>query len=168
MSYFADLTPHTYTETNGASVLNVGWLDASHPFPQGETTPAFRESLRHLCERPILLHRGFHVCQFCPDDDRNVSPPVHPERRGNGQIWVQGADGVWYAAPAMVFHYVTEHRYLPPAAFIEAVFHPAAAEKMATLQRLHLEAVNCQREDFERFLKAVPMREPVETDRVPE
>jgi hypothetical protein len=47
----------------------------------------------------------------------------------------------------------------------------AAAEKMAALQTLeHLrrEAASGKREDFERFLAAVPRREPAETDRLPE
>lgn len=44
----------------------------------------------------------------------------------------------------------------------------AAAEKMAalrTLEYLRREAADANREDFERFLAAVPHREPIETDR---
>jgi hypothetical protein len=47
----------------------------------------------------------------------------------------------------------------------------AAAEKMAsmqTLQHLRREAASGRREDFERFLAAVPRREVEETDRLPE
>jgi parvulin-like peptidyl-prolyl isomerase len=47
----------------------------------------------------------------------------------------------------------------------------AAAEKMAalmTLNYLRREAAQGRREDFERFLAAVPHREPDETDRLPE
>ncbi len=47
----------------------------------------------------------------------------------------------------------------------------AAAEKMAamrTLDYLRREGSNGRREDFDRFLAAVPKREPVETDRLPE
>jgi Arc/MetJ-type ribon-helix-helix transcriptional regulator len=47
----------------------------------------------------------------------------------------------------------------------------AAAEKMAalrTLDYLRREAANGRREDFDRFLAAVPDREPIETDRMPE
>ena len=45
----------------------------------------------------------------------------------------------------------------------------AAAEKIAALQTLDFlrnEAANGNREDFERFLSAVPRREPIETDRL--
>ena len=47
----------------------------------------------------------------------------------------------------------------------------AAAEKMAammTLDHLRREAAQGKREDFERFLAAVPHRTPEETDRLPE
>lgn len=47
----------------------------------------------------------------------------------------------------------------------------AAAEKMAALRTLDFlrhEASLGRREDFERFLAAVPHREPSETDRLPE
>lgn len=45
----------------------------------------------------------------------------------------------------------------------------AAAEKVAamrTLEYLRREAASGRREDFERFLAAVPSREPIETDRL--
>lgn len=126
MSYFADLTPHTYTPTNGEDVLNVGWLDVSEDYQRGETSSEFRTALQRLSANPIILHRGFHMCQFCPAEDARIWPPSHPERLGNGQIRVRSADGVWYAAPVMIYHYVVEHGYRPPAAFIEAALHPAA------------------------------------------
>jgi hypothetical protein len=47
----------------------------------------------------------------------------------------------------------------------------AAAEKMAamrTLEYLRAEAASGRREDFERFLAAVPKRELPESDRLPE
>jgi len=127
MSYFEDLTPHTYTPTDGETVLNVGWLDSAHPFPRGQTSPEFRDALRRLCERPVHLHRGLHYCQFCP----GPWPSDRPERMGNGQIRIKRSDGVWYAAPTMVHHYVSEHGYLPPAEFMETVLHPAAIAEEA-------------------------------------
>ena len=47
----------------------------------------------------------------------------------------------------------------------------AAAEKMSalmTVNYLQREAAQVNREDFERFLAAVPRREPDENDRLPE
>jgi hypothetical protein len=135
MSYFADLTPHTYTPTGDQPVLNVGWLDSAYPFCRGETTAEFRHALHQLCQRPIWLARGFHECPFCPLVLRwwplaNLRvwlwPPARPPRLGNGQIRIKGGAGVWYAAPTLVEHYVVVHQYLPPAEFVQAVLSPAA------------------------------------------
>jgi hypothetical protein len=120
MTYFADLSPYLYTGPE-PDVLNIGWLDAAYPFRQGETSPEFQEALGRLVERPILLHRGFQVCGFCPRKRRNDHLA-----RGNGQIRVLGRNGIWYAAPTMVHHYVVAHQYQPPAEFADAVLNPAA------------------------------------------
>lgn len=53
---------------------------------------------------------------------------------------------------------------------VEQFLASAAAEKMAalrTLEYLRREAGSGRREDFERFLAAVPAREPLESDRMP-
>ena len=54
---------------------------------------------------------------------------------------------------------------------IDQFLASAAAEKMAalrTLDYLRREAAGGHREDFERFLAAVPDQEPIEADRMPE
>jgi hypothetical protein len=54
---------------------------------------------------------------------------------------------------------------------IDQFLASAAAEKMAalrTLDYLRSEAAKGNREAFDRFLSAVPNREPTETDRLPE
>jgi len=54
---------------------------------------------------------------------------------------------------------------------IDQFLASAAAEKMAalmTVDYLRRQAARGQREDFERFLAAVPHREPDESDRLPE
>lgn len=40
---------------------------------------------------------------------------------GNGEVEVKGAAGSGYRAPTLLYHYVTEHGYLPPQEFIDAV-----------------------------------------------
>ncbi len=54
---------------------------------------------------------------------------------------------------------------------IDQFLASAAAEKLAALRTvnyLRREVAGARREDFERFLAAVPDREPIERDRVPE
>jgi hypothetical protein len=40
---------------------------------------------------------------------------------GNGEILVVGATGTAFLAPTLIFHYVAEHGYRPPAVFAEAL-----------------------------------------------
>lgn len=54
---------------------------------------------------------------------------------------------------------------------IDQFLASAAAEKMAalrTLDYLPSEAAGGRRDEFEKFLAAVPDREPIETDRLPQ
>ena len=125
MSYFPDLTPHTYTDTDGLNILNIGWLDAAYSFQKGEPAAGFLEALRELCAHPVKLHRGFHDCQFCP----GTTSGMYDGMRANGQIRIMAATGSWYAAPRLIYHYVTVHHYAPPAAFVETVLCPAAVAK---------------------------------------
>ena len=55
---------------------------------------------------------GVHECDLCP-------PGEGPE--GNGEVRIPGAPGLAYAAPSLIIHYITEHGYQPPEAFIDAV-----------------------------------------------
>jgi hypothetical protein len=113
MAFFSDLTDHTYTPPCGLKLLNVGWLDVGNAYPIGPCDAEFRDALCDLCQNPVFLHRGTHSCWYCRQLSRNVE--------GNGQIRLAGKEGIWYAAPTLVHHYVTCHEYLPPVDFIDAV-----------------------------------------------
>lgn len=119
MAYFKDLTPYTYSSGTFAEqtdAVNVGWLEQPWPFETGEVPRGFVDRLYALAQRPINLYRGSHTC-WCG------------HATGNGDIRVVGADGVTYAAPVLVAHYVSAHRYKPPQAFIDAVMTlPPAAD----------------------------------------
>ena len=136
------------TPENLLKELNVGWLDDTHPFNIGDVSEEFVDALFDLCLNPSNQMRGFHVCPFCS------TPPSSPMRikrggqemvidvpqhmfmeRGGRKAWlgsaeirVSGKDGIIYAAPTMVYHYVAAHNYLPPDEFIQAVLSSTAAE----------------------------------------
>lgn len=116
--YFQDLTPYEYSRNRiFAKTLNIGWLSREHAFPIGDTPEEFRQVLNLLSTSPINLCAGHHDCEFC-------GPLPRSSFEGNGEIRVPAADGdIVYMAPQLVAHYVEVHRYLPPAAFIEAVLN---------------------------------------------
>jgi len=105
-------------------VLNVGWLDPPHEFARGTVSDVFIAQLGRLVSKPQRATRGFHRCRFCqPTSDEILRCKIDGVLRGLGhaEIDVTAADGTVYAAPTLIYHYVTVHGYRPPDEFIEAV-----------------------------------------------
>jgi hypothetical protein len=107
--YFPDLTPFN---ARRVEYVAVGWLSREHPFPRGESPPAFVKRLAKLVEVPCCLTLGLHRCEFCDK---------HPAAAGNGQIHLPHGAGRWYCAPQLIHHYVVAHSYRAPDEFITAV-----------------------------------------------
>jgi hypothetical protein len=86
------------------------------------------DRLVELCGNPVNLTRGFHHCNLCPlpaegqfPEPVTVATPDGEVMVGHGEIRVTGEDGVTYASPDLIVHYVTVHRYRPPQKFVDAV-----------------------------------------------
>jgi hypothetical protein len=65
---------------------------------------------------------------------------------------VVAEDGTWLAAPNLIYRYVRDHRYAPPATFVEAEW--ADREQRAALVAAHREAVGW--DDPDRPLGRMP------------
>jgi hypothetical protein len=94
--------------------------------------------MKLLATKPVELYRGRHICEVCirPEGlvetyipNRGKLKLVDPEsewgkwraqRSSNGEIRVT-SEGIIYAAPVLIVHYIEEHGYLPPAQFLEAI-----------------------------------------------
>nr|CAP47612.1 putative integron gene cassette protein [uncultured bacterium] len=128
MAFFEDLTPYAYHRPeefpNG---LNVGWLSEDHSFQKGTVDSLILEKLEQLALKPEHRCRGVHHCEFCPPpiykrvEGKFASEVVRDCPNGNGEIWVEAADGAVFVAPVLVAHYIREHDYLSPAEFLDAV-----------------------------------------------
>jgi hypothetical protein len=112
MAYYEDLTPYNYTHYCEKE-LNVGWLQKGQPFSVGKTPEIFLEQLKWFAEKPFTIFHSAeqHKCEFCDSQ----------ETFDSGEIRVVGANGVVYAAPKMIVHYIEAHGYLPPQEFVDAV-----------------------------------------------
>ena len=133
MTHFPDLTPYAYAPSPDPA-FNVGWLDASAPFPTGPTPTAFHQKLLAYCRPQYVVrrYRGVQTCPFCAGPQTVVQVGSGGEQitLGNGEIRVIGTEVV-YAAPTLIYHYVVDHGYRPPQAFVEAVLAgpgPGSAE----------------------------------------
>jgi hypothetical protein len=121
MAYYPDLSPYTY-DADDREMLNVGWLSRDHPYATGVAPEGLVEALEELARRAENVQRGMHFCELCPDFPtarQNTS-------RGNifigsGEICVPNGEGITYASPAMIVHYVADHSYLPPEDYCRSV-----------------------------------------------
>lgn len=67
---------------------------------------------------------GFHECTFCNDDPKTyltIEKDGETVGFGHAEIWIFGPEGKAYAAPTLIYHYVTRHHYAPPDEFVQAV-----------------------------------------------
>lgn len=108
--FYEDLSPYQYQSvpTGLPGVFNVGWLGSSAP-QVGDIDEDAAQRIVGLCEAPIIITRGHHICGLCNGFN------------GNGEVWIPGDNGRVYASPTMLAHYVTAHRYLTPPEFLKAV-----------------------------------------------
>jgi hypothetical protein len=126
MGVFEDLTPYTYSQ--GEAMLNVGWLGPRLPFSVGQVDSEVLSRIAWLClHETVEQVRGTYDCELCPPapvqdgvEAYLTQEGVKPCLLGSSEIRVPG-DGVVYAAPSLVLHYLVDHDYLPPAVFLRAV-----------------------------------------------
>lgn len=124
MSYFKDLTPYRYFHMPGHGALNVGWIDAERPLPTGDVPANFIHRLEVLSRVRVNQTRGLFACGFCPGRQSGVKKyKAHDGimHLGSAEIRVIAPDRTLYACPDLLLHYIREHHYLPPQAFVEAV-----------------------------------------------
>jgi hypothetical protein len=136
VTHYADLSAYEYTDPpeDGDRHLNIGWLDAEHPFTKGVLGDEALERLDNLRSSPVNLFRGSHACDFCLAELRTQLPETGTAlisalrdtgALGNGEIVVKGAEA-WYHAPVLITHYIRRHGYLPPQEFVDAVLATGA------------------------------------------
>jgi hypothetical protein len=132
------LSGYSYGRQPEPEVKNVGWLCVSHQFETGPVPEGFIDRLSGS-GKPVNCYRGFHECELClaaaAETGTKLSwaeVPGHPESdySGNGELRVTGVDGTVYAAPMLILHYVSEHEYRPPDAFIDVLWVQGTGENV--------------------------------------
>jgi len=46
-------------------------------------------------------------------------------RLGSAEVWVEGRSGRMYASPNLIYHYIRDCGYQPPAEYVQAVLELA-------------------------------------------
>ena len=138
-----DLTPYTGCDADemlGLDPLAIGWLDRRTNFVEGNVPKGFIEKLKAFCH-PSLAVCTVGKARPCGLDHHTVAPidfDGESFRLGAAEIRVIGEEDI-FAAPNLIYHYVTEHRYRPPQTFLDAVMsgpQPDSAEYKALIRTL--------------------------------
>lgn len=133
--YFEDLSFYaSYGQEIDKNIYRIGWLENGHEYVKGDVTDVFVEKLWGYTHFAVAMKRGFHVCDVCESSQREIPVIEYRSKKlkvGYAEIRVFGETGKIYAAPNLLFHYITEHSYKPPNEFIQAVLHtcePSSSE----------------------------------------
>ena len=117
-----------------ASFMWGGWITFI-PIPKGLLRPRQIEKMKLPASKPVELYRGFHICELCaePPDLVKTNLPIRvvidpncswarwvAQRSSNGEIRVP-REGIIFAAPVLIVHYIEAHNYFPPTKFLKAV-----------------------------------------------
>ena len=122
---------------NNIDCLAVGWLDRNVEFETELPSNDLLNSLWEFCQIAVYQTRGTHLCEFC-----NPNVDFHEFRNdkyysfGSAEILCISSDGQYYSAPNLVYHYIKQHNYKPPAAFIDAVLHGPRPDSILYLNTL--------------------------------
>ncbi|MFE2972783.1 hypothetical protein ACFXKC_56555 [Streptomyces sp. NPDC059340] len=130
MTYYEDMSPYEYfpdSVPDGQKALAVGWLEGGQGYATGAVPEAFLRSLGLLVrDERQMQTRGWHSCTLSSEGSPCEYPVViniqeSMEFLGGAEIRVVAESGDWLIAPDLIYHYVLDHSYRPPQAFIEAV-----------------------------------------------
>src|SRR5262245_13308469 len=92
--YFPDLEAYRYNIPAPLhDVLTVGWLSKDHEYPRGHSSVETLEAIEALIgSHHAHQMRGYHVCEFCGADPRDMRVPPGLALIGSAEIWIPSPD----------------------------------------------------------------------------
>jgi hypothetical protein len=124
LTYFKDLSEYSYGDArfHRVGTVNIGWIGPSADFDQMEVDEELLDLVWDHTKISVVQYRGLHECEHCPPHTSNVAVRNGEKRLlGSAEMRVFGNDGIIYAAPDLIFHYMAIHRYGPPEPFCAAL-----------------------------------------------
>jgi len=92
-------------------IVAIGYLSIDEEFEKGAVSTNFLNKLKILWnEGGCSMTLGFHTCEFC-----------NKATSSSEKTLIDRENKVKYILPFMIFHYISDHKYLPPKKFIEFV-----------------------------------------------
>lgn len=104
--------------TDDYKIVAIGYLDSSEEFEKGEVSTNFLSKLKLLWDEGMTLSSmGHHECTLCEGGYGTGERAISSSEK----VLIDTENKIKYIFPWMIFHYITEHKYLPPKKFIEFV-----------------------------------------------
>jgi hypothetical protein len=121
--YFEDLSDYSYAEHfSRPRTKNIGWLASNHSYKKGKQSSHTLDSIWNLCEISVARARGIHECDLCTSKESyKAEKGGKTLLLGNSEIRLFGNKSIIYAAPTLIYHYVSVHEYQPPDCFLAAL-----------------------------------------------
>lgn len=149
MTYFKVLSIYAYggNKANWPLENNVGWLGPGHSFPTAASTEPLLDFVWKFCRVMVNPMRGIHPCHLCIANNSRTPPfESHYFERNGEKLLLSSAEipsfsnrGAIFAAPNLIYHYISAHHYQPPEEFIESLTEglcPPDPEYFARLEKL--------------------------------
>lgn len=144
MTYFLDLSDYEYiAESIRPNTLNIGWLSKEQDFEKQTPCESDLNLIWDACKISVAKTRGLHRCEFCLGNESLISRRKESNLLlGDAEIRVFASNGVIYAAPNLIFHYMSVHHYVPPSQFLHSLRYgikPLTEQYFSRLKELCLE-----------------------------
>src|SRR5438046_1705385 len=148
MAYFPDLSIYQYA-SDSPLAKNVGWLERGHEFERALPSEETLDLLWSFCTTSVMRLRGRHPCDLCAvpqaedavrnrqrvalgssgirvfskESGRSALRQHLREMESSGLLFFRGSlvPCNVYAAPTLIYHYVSTHHYKPPDEFLRAL-----------------------------------------------
>ena len=122
MPVYQDLSDYRYCSDEARpGTKNVGWLGKGQEFETATPTDAVLGALWGYCKVSAVQMRGIHECEFCSGPSECGEREGERLLLGAAEIRVFSDGPSIFAAPTLIYHYVSVHHYRAPEQFIEAL-----------------------------------------------
>ncbi|KJZ08911.1 hypothetical protein TW85_23030 [Marinomonas sp. S3726] len=145
--HYEDLSEYKYYLTKPLkNVINIGWLNSvsSHtekPFYKSE---GFLLKLKDIIIGNSVVNAHVNLVRSTEPCLVSGCEPIWIENDeskcclGASEIWIPTTKkGFYFASPSMIYHYISDHNYIPPKAYIDAVIRFDLAKKY-NAQKIYL------------------------------
>lgn len=144
MAIYPDLSDYSYrgSKFHRPGTKNIGWLGVGQGFKCAKTSDATLRKIWEYCKISIASTRGIHECEFCDEDAFFAERDGERLLLGSSEIRVFSPSGTIFAAPSLIYHYMSEHHYKPPNEFLLALDEgpcPPSGAYFDRLKELRLE-----------------------------